>query len=133
MLLDLDRRLDTIFLSSLARTMRRRHLTYLSPHKLRVLEATMRQLSEQCICGDYLEFGVALGGSAILIASNVPHDYAFHGYDVFGMIPPPGPKDDKRSHEHYEEIRSGRSRGLGGDTYYGYVENLYDRVCESMA
>jgi asparagine synthase (glutamine-hydrolysing) len=133
MLLDLDRRLDTIFLSSLARTMRRRHLTYLSPHKLRVLEMTMRQLNEQRIYGDYLEFGVALGGSAILIASNVPQGHAFHGYDVFGMIPPPGPKDDKRSHERYEEIRSGRSQGLGGDTYYGYVENLYDRVCESMA
>ena len=83
MLLDLDRRLDTIFLSSMARTMRRRNLTYLSPHKLRVLEATMKQLGERHIFGDYLEFGVALGGSAILIASNVPQGYAFHGYDVF--------------------------------------------------
>jgi asparagine synthase (glutamine-hydrolysing) len=133
MLLDLDRRFDAIFLSSLARTVRRRNLTYLSPHKLRVLEQTMRQLNDRHIHGDYLEFGVALGGSAILIAASTPQDYAFHGYDVFGMIPPPGPKDDKRSHERYQEIRSGRSQGLGGDQYYGYLDNLYDRVCASMA
>jgi asparagine synthase (glutamine-hydrolysing) len=132
MLLDLDRRLDTIFLSPLARTMRRQNLTYLTPAKLRVLETTMRDLEAHNVRGDYLEFGVALGGSAVIIASNVPDGFGFHGYDVFGMIPPPGPKDDKRSHERYGEIRAGRSQGLGGETYYGYVDNLYTRVCNTM-
>ena len=132
MLLDLDRRFDVMFLSPLARDVRRRHLTYLTPTKLRILETTLRHLRTEEVKGDYLEFGVALGGSAILIASHVNEPYAFHGYDVFGMIPPPGPKDDARSHERYDEIRSGRSQGLGGETYYGYLDDLYERVCRTM-
>jgi O-methyltransferase len=120
-------------MSPLARRVRRRNLTYLTPHKLRVLERTLRWLRARSVEGDYLEFGVALGGSAVLIASNLPQGRTFHGYDVFGMIPPPGSNDDEDSHARYANIRSGRSIGLGGKTYYGYVDNLYDRVCRTMA
>jgi asparagine synthase (glutamine-hydrolysing) len=83
--------------------------------------------------GDLLEFGVALGGSAIVIASQLKNGAQFHGYDVFGMIPPPGPCDDIHSHLRYQEIREGRSRGIGNDPYYGYLDDLYDRVCRSFA
>jgi asparagine synthase (glutamine-hydrolysing) len=57
----------------------------------------------------------------------------FRGYDVFSMIPAPGERDDERSQERYEVIRSGRSKGIGGDRYYGYQENLFGRVCETFA
>src|SRR5690606_19647485 len=81
---------------------------------------------------DFLEFGVALGGSAIIIASRLDGARRFHGYDVFGMIPPPGPKDDPHSHERYRVIRDGESAGIGGDTYYGYLPNLYDCVLQAF-
>ncbi len=53
-------------------------------------------------------------------------------YDVFGMIPPPSAKDGADVHRRFETIRSGRSRGIGGDRYYGYLDNLVDKVTESF-
>lgn len=129
MLQELRTRVDTTLLSPLAREVRNSGLTYLSPAKLRSLEAALARVQATNVTGDFLELGVALGGSAVLIASQCPPGHAFHGYDVFGMIPPPGEQDDERSHSRYQEIRSGRSKGLGRGTYYGYLENLYDHVC----
>ncbi|PIW26822.1 MAG: asparagine synthase [Rhodospirillales bacterium CG15_BIG_FIL_POST_REV_8_21_14_020_66_15] len=125
-------RLATGRLSPLARKVRGNNLTYLSPAKLLSLEAVLRRVRRNGADGDYLEFGVALGGSAIVIASNCPAGCTFHGYDVFATIPQPGPEDDARSHQRYVEISSGRSPGIGGDPYYGYLDNLYERVCRSF-
>lgn len=129
----LKSRVDRSLISPLARRVRDDGLTYLSERKLRSLEAALKRVDRNCRTGDYMEFGVALGGSAILIASLRPPGREFHGYDVFGMIPPPGPEDDRRSHERYAEIRSGNSSGLNGDTYYGYVDDLYGKVAASFA
>ena len=49
-------------------------------------------------------------------------------YDVFDMIPPPTKEDTKDVRDRYETIVGGESQGIGGDTYYGYVENLFDVV-----
>jgi len=119
--------------SQIARQVRLRNLTYLSIEKMRTLENALQCVIRDGIEGDFLEFGVALGGSAIVIASQMKNGAAFHGYDVFGMIPPPGPCDDIHSHLRYQEIREGRSNGIGGETYYGYLGDLYDRVCRSFA
>jgi asparagine synthase (glutamine-hydrolysing) len=133
MLQTLHARLNSALLSPLARKVRGGNLTYLSPAKLRSLEAVLGRVRRNGADGDYLEFGVALGGSAIMIASSCPAGRAFHGYDVFAMIPPPGPEDDERSHQRFDEISSGRSGGLGGELYYGYRDDLYERVCGSFA
>jgi asparagine synthase (glutamine-hydrolysing) len=125
--------LESLRASPLAREVRRRKLTYLTPAKLRVLEESVQAVRRDGVPGDFLEFGVALGGSAILIASHLDRDRAFHGYDVFGMIPAPGAEDDERSWDRYKVIESGRSAGIGGDTYYGYVGDLYERVRASFA
>ncbi|MBE0533670.1 MAG: class I SAM-dependent methyltransferase [Rhodospirillales bacterium] len=129
----LSRRLDSALLPPRAREVRRRHLTYLTPRKLRALDATLRHVCRAGVAGDFLEVGVALGGSAIVIASRTEDRHTFHGYDVFDMIPPPGPEDGPRAHRRYAEIRSGRSGGLGGDPYYGYVDDLYGRVCRTFS
>ncbi len=45
------------------------------------------------------------------------------------MIPAPtSEKDDEISKSRYQTIVGGKSEGIGGDTYYGYKENLYDEV-----
>ncbi len=69
-------------LSSLTREVVKRKLTYLTPQKLARLESSASAVVEKKIPGNILEFGVALGGSAILLA-----DFArkggrqFHGFD----------------------------------------------------
>ena len=53
-------------------------------------------------------------------------------YDVFEMIPPPTFQDGDDVQERYEVIRAGSSKGIGGDKYYGYEENLYDKVLANL-
>jgi O-methyltransferase len=109
-------------------------LTYLSFAKLRRLEKSLAVIERDKVPGDILEFGVALGGSAIIIAAHARHHRRFHGFDVFAMIPPPtSDMDDDKSRQRYEVIRGGRSPGIGGDEYYGYRDNLYEEVQASFA
>ena len=119
-------------LPAVAREVRRRHLTYLSEAKFLSLRHAIREITRSGVQGDFVEFGVALGGSAIYLASETAGRRRFRGYDVFGMIPAPGEHDDGPSKERYEVIRSGRSKGIGGDPYYGYEQNLYGRVCATF-
>ena len=122
----LRNRLASRGLSPLARQVQDEWLTYLSPAKLRRMEAGLQSLAG--VEGAFAEFGVALGGSAILIASRAG-EREFHGFDVFAMIPEPtSDKDDRKSKERYATISSGASRGIDGQTYYGYRDDLYSEV-----
>jgi O-methyltransferase len=120
-------------ISPIARRVRDGRLTYLKDAKLVRIEQAIDHVSRSRVPGAFVECGVALGGSGIIIATQMPEGRAFHGYDVFGMIPPPtSEKDDEKSRTRYETIRTGQSQGIGGDPYYGYVDNLYDRVVENF-
>lgn len=102
-------------------------LSYLTPVKLRSLERAMSSLDG--VEGGLVETGVALGGSAILLAQHAQATgRTFDGYDVFGMIPPPTAEDPPEVHERYATIAAGRSEGINGDDYYGYRDDLYDFV-----
>lgn len=120
-------------LSRVARRALAEHLTYLTVDKLRSLEACARAIDREGVPGDVVEAGVALGGSSIVLASTLSPGRRFHGYDLFGQIPPPSERDDERSHRRYAVIASGESRGLGDDEYYGYLPDLYDRVVAAFA
>jgi O-methyltransferase len=123
-------RIDEHSLSSVAKSVREHNLTYLSPAKMRRLEHAASSIIKDQIRGDVIEFGVALGGSAIVLASQIRPPRRFIGLDVFEMIPPPNPlKDDAETLKRYEIISSGKSSGIGDDEYYGYRENLYEDVC----
>jgi O-methyltransferase len=124
--------LQTFRLSRTARAVRRRHLTYLSPKKLRTLERCVDLIEDHQVPGDILEAGVALGGSAILLSTRA-EARRFHGYDVFGMIPPPGEKDPPEVHERYATIREGRSKGIGSEVYYGYRDDLFEHARRVLA
>ncbi|MCV7124421.1 TylF/MycF/NovP-related O-methyltransferase [Mycobacterium lacus] len=113
----------------LARKIRRNHLTYLSYERLASLKLAADEV--RGVPGAVIECGVALGGSGILLARALK-DREFHGYDVFGQIPPPGPDDPSEAHERYAVIASGQSEGLAGDTYYGYLGDLLPRVSASF-
>lgn len=112
------------------RTVRWKSLTYLEEHALRDLMEAAAATDE--LDGCIIETGCALGGSGICIAHEKRKDKPLFIYDVFGMIPAPGEKDGEDVLERYQEIRQGKSFGIGGDLYYGYQDNLLEKVKNSF-
>jgi len=117
----------------LMRQIRDLRLTYLSENKLISLMETVRAMESANIPGSMIEAGCALGGSSILLAKLKKTGRPMRVYDVFGMIPPPGDQDTPDVHQRYETIVSGQSTGLGGDKYYGYEDELYQKVQHNFA
>jgi O-methyltransferase len=116
-------------ISNTARGVRKKGLTYLPPSKLLTLERQARRIKQEGVKGDFCEFGLALGGSGIVLARLLDNNRRFHGFDVFDMIPPPtSDKDDAHSLERYKDIAEGRSVGIKGQAYYGYEKNLFEKV-----
>jgi asparagine synthase (glutamine-hydrolysing) len=114
-----------------ASEVKKKNLTYLSDDKLRSMNSCITFIKRNGVPGDFLEFGIALGGSGICIASELDADRRFI-VDVFGMIPPPSEKDGAGPNDRYEIIKSGGSTGIGGDRYYGYIDNLRDVVIKNF-
>jgi asparagine synthase (glutamine-hydrolysing) len=112
---------------------REERLTYLKPPHLRDLAAAVRDADRDGLEGVIVEAGAARGGSAIVMAAAKAPARPMKVYDVFGMIPPPTERDGADVHERYTKIASGGARGVGGDTYYGYRDDLYAEVEESFA
>jgi len=112
---------------------RRARLTYCGPPKLESLSDAINRAVREEVEGDFVEAGVALGGSAVLLGLLKPPQAILHLYDVFGMIPPPGDDDGEDAHRRYEVIKSGTSSGLGPDTYYGYETSLQEKVLSNLA
>jgi O-methyltransferase len=100
---------------------------------LLVLERLAREVNNQDVPGDFVECGVALGGSAIVLAESRGRSRVLQCYDVFGMIPPPTAADPPEVHSRYATIASGRSRGIGDDEYYGYRDDLHAFVTDVLA
>jgi predicted O-methyltransferase YrrM len=112
---------------------RDKRLTYLSERKLASLVMTCRSIEGRNLPGIFLEAGCALGGSAILLASIKRRERLLNVYDVFGMIPPPTKDDTPDVHTRYKTIAQGKSAGIGGDRYYGYIEDLQEVVKGNLA
>ncbi|MGI9317385.1 MAG: TylF/MycF/NovP-related O-methyltransferase [bacterium] len=112
---------------------RNKNLTYLKPARLRVLADICDELERNNEAGDIIEAGCALGGSAILITHIKNQRRKLRVYDVFSMIPPPGDKDGEDVKARYAVIKSGKSKGIKGGTYYGYVKELKRKVIDSFS
>jgi O-methyltransferase len=127
--------IDRAQLSGSAKAVLSSKLTYLAPARLTRLERALSSVIAEKVSGDVLEFGVALGGSAVLLAKHATRaGKRFAGFDVFAMIPPPASeKDDAKSKERYAVIASGKSSGIAGDSYYGYRDDLLCDVSRSLA
>jgi asparagine synthase (glutamine-hydrolysing) len=120
---------ESVRSSSVSRRVKRDRLTYLSPAKLRSLEQVIAATVAARVPGDFVECGVALGGSGIVLATHMDAGRTFHGYDLFGTIPPPSERDPAEAHVRYARISAGEAKGLAaGDEYYGYVDDLLARV-----
>lgn len=106
----------------------REHLTYLSRLALAELHRGAGEVERDAVPGVMIEVGCALGGSALVIATAKAAGRRFEIYDIFGMPPGPSAGDGPDVHARYEEIASGRSEGIGGEPYYGYVDDLLGKV-----
>jgi len=93
-------RFQLMGLSPVTRAVVRDRLTYLSVEKLKRIERAAKET--EGVAGDILEFGVALGGSGIILAHSAAPPKRFAGFDVFAMIPPPtSEKDDQKSKDRF--------------------------------
>jgi len=118
---------------SVALEVQRKNLTYLGPEKIESMYRCIEAVQNSDTAGDFTEFGVALGGSGIILASALGAHRRYFGFDVFGMIPPPSEIDGRRVEDRYKEIKAGKSAGIRGDRYYGYLPNLRDIVTRNFA
>jgi lipopolysaccharide biosynthesis glycosyltransferase len=109
------------------------HLSYLGPVGLRDLAAAVEATEANGIEGLIVEAGTALGGSAITMAAAKSSARPMKLYDVFATIPAPAEQDGADAHRRYTMIASGRSKGIAGETYYGYRGDLVAHVTESFA
>ncbi|MET0837315.1 MAG: TylF/MycF/NovP-related O-methyltransferase [Marmoricola sp.] len=107
-------------------------LTYLSQGNLGALASVAMEADRASRPGLIIEAGTALGGSAIVLAAAKSPERPMKVYDVFGMIPEPSESDGPDVHKRYEQIKGGGAKGVGGETYYGYRDDLLQEVTESF-
>src|SRR5438105_1980356 len=107
-------------------------LTYLAHDALVDLATRALELRSHAPEAAVIEAGCALGGSAVVLAAAKEVTRPLYVFDVFGMIPPPSERDGTDVRKRYRTIVRGKSEGLGGDTYYGYQDNLLERVRASF-
>ncbi len=112
---------------------REESLTYLSPENLGALASVTAEADRASRPGLIIEAGTALGGSAIVMAAAKSPERPMKVYDVFGMIPEPSEADGPDVHKRYERIKGGEAKGVGGETYYGYRDDLMHEVTESFS
>jgi asparagine synthase (glutamine-hydrolysing) len=121
------------FQNPLGKQIIQQRLTYLSSGAMLNLKKAVEEVEANNIPGIFVETGCALGGSTILLGKTKSTKRKLNVYDVFGMIPPPSEMDGQDIQNRYEEIKSGNSKGLGEDTYYGYEKDLVKKVTENLA
>lgn len=124
---------DAAAVAATIAAIRAANLSYCGPPKLENIAEAALAVRAARVPGRWLEAGVALGGSAILLGKLKEPATPLDLYDVFGLIPPPGPSDGEDAHRRFAEIASGASKGLGGETYYGYVDDLEGKVRANLA
>ena len=118
--------------SRTVREVRKRRLTYLSYDALSDLERAVHRLDAAGVPGIIVEAGCALGGSTVVLGLAKRPDRPLQAYDVFGLIPPPSDMDGDDVQARYRAVVQGESRGIGGDKYYGYEDNLRDKVANTL-
>lgn len=114
------------------REVRKRRLTYLGYDALSDLDRAVRRIESAGVPGIILEAGCALGGSLVVLGTAKRRERPLRAYDVFGMIPPPSEKDGPDIHARYLTVAAGEASGIGGDRYYGYQDDLLDRVAGTL-
>ena len=108
-------------------------LTYCGrPGKLETVHESAKSVEARNVPGIFLEAGVAMGGSAIVIAKTKPRTRRLDLYDVFEMLPPPAENDDAKSHEVYRNFIAGKVSGAVDRNYVSHSTDLLSFTRENM-
>jgi len=109
-------------------------LTYCGrPGKLEVVHEAAKRVEDARVPGIFLEAGVAMGGSAIVIAKTKARERELRLYDVFEMLPPPSANDDAKSHAVYQEFVAGKAASPVDRNYVSHASDLLAFTRENMA
>jgi hypothetical protein len=108
-------------------------LTYCGrPGKLEFVHDAVKTVEANRVPGIFVEAGVAMGGSAIVIAKTKGRERELRLYDVFEMLPPPAENDDPRSHEVYRNFIAGSVSGPLDRNYVKHSGDLLAFTRENM-
>ncbi|MEV5506678.1 MFS transporter [Streptomyces orinoci] len=100
-----SRSVDTMTIDDTIRFVRERALTRsMRPGKLETVQRIARGVEESHVPGIFVETGVALGGSAIVLAKTKTPGRELRLYDSYDLIPAPGENDDQMSHDDYSKL-----------------------------
>jgi hypothetical protein len=105
--------------------LRQNGLTYCGrPGKLEVVQKVVERVEADQVPGLFVEAGVAMGGSASVIARAKRPGRKLKLYDVFLMLPAPSANDDPKSHEAYQYFLSGKVNGIVDQNYVANAGDL---------
>jgi hypothetical protein len=108
-------------------------LTYCGrPGKLEVVHEAVKLVEKHAVPGIMVEAGVAMGGSAIVIAKTKAPGRELRLYDVFEMLPPPSENDDPKSHEVYRNFVAGQVSAATDVNYVAHAADLLAFTRENM-
>jgi hypothetical protein len=100
--------------------------------KLEVVHEAAKRVEATHVPGIFVEAGVAMGGSAIVIAKTKARARELRLYDVFEMLPPPAENDDAKSHEVYQQFLAGTVSGPVDRNYVSHAADLLAFTRENM-
>jgi asparagine synthase (glutamine-hydrolysing) len=89
-------------------------------------------LEKREIPGIFIEAGVAMGGSACVIAKTKNANRRLQLYDVFEMLPPPSERDDAKSMQVYQNFVAGHAGNLVDKNYVDHASDLLTFTKQNM-
>lgn len=108
-------------------------LTYCGrPGKLETLHRLLADVETREVPGIFVEAGVAMGGSACVMAKTKRPDRELRLYDVFDLLPPPSPQDGARATEVYAYFRAGHVQGRTDINYVTHAHDMLSFVRRNM-
>jgi hypothetical protein len=100
--------------------------------KLETLHRMVAEVEARAVPGIFVEAGVAMGGSACVIAKTKQPDRELRLFDVFDMLPAPSAADGARAAQVYEYFRAGRVQGLTDVNYVSHSRDMLAFVRANM-
>lgn len=113
---------------------RSRHITFCAgSQKLEHLLKSLIFCRRNVPGGIYMEAGVAMGGSAMLIALLKPVAATLALYDVFDLLPPPSAEDGQKAQNVYSQFLQGNVQDVTSQTYLAHTHDMLPFVKQNMA
>jgi MFS family permease len=98
------------------------------PGKIEAVQRIAREVEESGVPGIFVETGVALGGSAIVLAKAKSPGRELRLYDVYELIPAPGENDDQKSHDDYSKLLAKEADRPAVANYLAHTEDMLEQV-----